>query len=220
MRVVLISGKIGSGKDTTAGILTRLLKDRGYNVFPIAFADPIKKAAAFLSGEEVGVYYTREGKDGNIDTKDTRRRLIVAIGEGATGVDPHIFARFTLKAGKEQIGNTKKSILLITDLRKKAELEHVEDNEDTYIVRLKGSFEPTKNEELAKAPIECELDYLDDYITNQNAAWYDNAAILKLRCTIPDRLAEGEKEATINRQRNLELLAVTADSIVKRFDNK
>lgn len=42
MRVVMISGKAGSGKDTTAKLMKEKLEARGYRVLITHFADPVK----------------------------------------------------------------------------------------------------------------------------------------------------------------------------------
>lgn len=48
--VILISGKAEHGKSTTAGIVKRILEERGYKVAKIAFADYVKQTAQLLFG--------------------------------------------------------------------------------------------------------------------------------------------------------------------------
>ena len=129
MKVILLSGKIGSGKDTVAGVLTRLLKERNYNVELFAFADPLKHSVAYLRDESRNLFYSRQGKDGSgHEDQDIRRQLLVAIGEAACEIDPFIFCRKTKAIMENQQVRGSKQIFIITDLRKETELNFAIDN--------------------------------------------------------------------------------------------
>lgn len=163
MKLVLISGKIGSGKDTTCGVLTRLIQQQGYTVKSLAFADVLKRAVAYVRREGIELYYSRAGKDS--DDGGTRRRLLNAVGKAFNQIDPGIFVRFALQDIREDGSNRSKTVYIITDLRLKEEILGVFDErkplDDITVIRLIGSFEPCPNPEVANSVIETDLDFLD-----------------------------------------------------------
>ena len=69
--LILISGKIGSGKDTVADQLIKLnRKERWYGLkywkpkmVKISFADRLKFAAAYIAGSNIADMYSQEGKN-------------------------------------------------------------------------------------------------------------------------------------------------------------
>lgn len=221
MKVILLSGKIGSGKDTVAGVLTRLLKERNYDVKLFAFADPLKYSVAYLRDKSRDLFYSRQGKDGSgHEDQEIRRQLLVAIGEAACEVDPFIFCRKTKAIMENQQVRGSKQIFIITDLRKETELNFAIDNFQQYIIRLKGSFEPTTNKKIANAPIETELDYLDDtepnyYIgTNQHFVSND-LSVINLKDVREGKVAPEDIEP--NKRYNIQLLDHILDVAIENF---
>lgn len=61
-RLILISGKYDTGKDTLANTLQHYFKMRGMHVQHEKFADALKEAAAIITGERKVDQYTDEGK--------------------------------------------------------------------------------------------------------------------------------------------------------------
>lgn len=58
MKLIGISGKAGSGKDTVADYLFEK-----YGFLKIAFADPLKSAASDIFGVNLGMFYDRDAKE-------------------------------------------------------------------------------------------------------------------------------------------------------------
>lgn len=217
MKIILVSGKIGSGKDTTVGILTRLLKQKGYNVSFAAYADPLKNAVSYMRNEDKGLYYSRDGKDKDDD--QIRRRMLVAVGEAANKVDPTIFSRFLIDTQKELCKGKKNHILIVSDLRKKAEWEHTMSGHPSYTIRLKGSFKPCTIKEIAEAPIECELDFLDERLDGYpcNLACDERLAVLQ---PLPTDVTDvGEEMSNHNKRLNIDYLTEIVDEFIDIFYN-
>lgn len=214
MKVLCISGKIGSGKDVTASIVTRLLQQRGYSVYQTAYAKPLKHVINYLMNEDIGVYNSGNSKD--TERKGLARRLLVSVGEAATREDIDIFARNVLNEAANAVKGKKKTIVLITDLRKRSEWTYTRRNSDCYTIRLKGSFEPCTIPEIANAPIECDLDHLDDFI-NDELVISDSLAIFQpLRTSYGKRHVERtDVDLEANKRINLRALNNIIDDVIE-----
>lgn len=213
MKVIMISGKIGSGKNTTAAIIKRLLEEQGYTVILKALAEPLKKAVAYMRGEKEGLFHDRNSKDKDDDS--LRRKLLIGVGEVMTNNDSHVFARWVFDAAKEEIGSKKKHILIITDLRKASELFYYQACAINYTIRLKGSFVPYTNPEIAKANIECELDHLDDLLQNDGVLCLgDSISVLKPYCT-NSNTGLSDKDIERNKQKNINAYKIIINEAIK-----
>jgi hypothetical protein len=90
IRILLISGWAGTGKDTVAALT-------GYR--RIAFADPLKQHVAALSGIPLSVFHSRE-KDRPLPIRNriypdarTPRDILLAHARAARAIDPDVYAR-------------------------------------------------------------------------------------------------------------------------------
>ena len=68
VKLIGLSGRRGSGKDTVARLLQQLQPERQWQV--LSFGDAIKDVCAALAGEAVAPYYSQAGK----------RELVPAFG--------------------------------------------------------------------------------------------------------------------------------------------
>jgi len=59
-QLIGMSGRRGSGKDTVARLLQQLQPERNWQIR--SFGDAIKSVCAALTGEDVGPYYSQQGK--------------------------------------------------------------------------------------------------------------------------------------------------------------
>lgn len=208
MKIIAISGKVGSGKDTTANILHRLLKERGYGVKSFAFADRLKQAVAFISGEDIGVFYSREGKDG----KDNKRKLLNAVGKAIASVEKLTLTLSTYKDIRKFFEGKRKQVAIVTDLRLTHEYEYLmnDKDNDVVIIRLKGSFKPCPDEDINKSNTECDLDFLDDIAKDQpfRHTIADNVVVVEpFDVTMDDELIVRH-----HKQLNIELLEDILDN--------
>lgn len=163
MKVILISGKSGSGKDTFASFAREELKNRNLRILTIHFADMVKEYAK--------LYYNW---DGNKDKQG--RQLLQYIGTDMVrkyypNYWAELVAKFIAAAGK----NDDFDVVLIPDLRFLNEYKKVKKyNKDCITIRINklnddGTFifNPTLTEEQNQHPSECELDdYCCDYMIN------------------------------------------------------
>lgn len=79
-KLLAITGLAGSGKDTIADYLWE-----EYGYLKIAFADPLKAAAAAMFGLDVEAFYDRELKERPVEPWGTTpRRLLQLLGTEAT----------------------------------------------------------------------------------------------------------------------------------------
>lgn len=58
--IISISGRRGAGKNTLADLIEKLQPEKNWRVN--AFADPLKKIAAYMTGLQLRELYTQEGK--------------------------------------------------------------------------------------------------------------------------------------------------------------
>jgi dephospho-CoA kinase len=91
MKIILLSGFAGAGKDTVASIL---VKQKGYTRF--AFADPIKEEMATELNLPVDVFHTVEGKRRVVNGK-TLRQYCIDHGERRRSEDPEYWVKETAK---------------------------------------------------------------------------------------------------------------------------
>ena len=219
MRIIFISGKIGSGKDTTASIVSRLVQQKGYNPVQLHFAQPLKQAVAFMRGENVGLYYNRNAKDGDAETTNARRQMLVNVGAAMTTIDPHVFAKFLINAAKTECRSTKKAVFIVSDLRFKKELQYCIGNSNHYIIRLKGSFKPSKDETILTSKSEIDLDYLDEFKPVEFDYYGSSLAVLQLEPT-DNEVAPGltAKEIQDNKVRNALCISQAVDTAFNGFE--
>lgn len=83
MKLIGISGKAGSGKDTIADYL---FERHGF--LKISFADPLKAAASKIFGVNLAIFYDRDKKESPLEYWNmTPRRMLQLLGNEA--VKPH-----------------------------------------------------------------------------------------------------------------------------------
>ena len=221
LKVILISGKIGSGKDTTANMLHRILKEQGNSPVVRNLSAPLKKAVAYITGEDEGLFYSRAHKGGEQDEKDRRRRLLVDVGKAVTNVDTDAFSKFTFNEMLHSC-KPKGAIGIVSDIRHKAELDYFEKHCDAFVVRLVGSFEPCTNEEVANSPSETELDYLDELlIPGTNIGLAGNKMAIQLHCT-NSLIDKHASELTMANRKafNVRILEEVAMNAIGHFKSK
>ena len=92
IRILLVSGWAGSGKDAVAAAVT------GYR--RVAFADPLKCHVAAIAGLLVSVFHDRAAKDRTLyrpcpsyPTARTPRDILLQHAAAARAIDPDVYAR-------------------------------------------------------------------------------------------------------------------------------
>lgn len=131
MKIIGLSGKIGSGKSTFAAILKELLREEGYIVEERNFADKLKK----ICFELTGVYgYTQEEKNIYIADYDKNvGEILQQIGTEAlrNNFDKDVWVKSTLRALNPNV------YYIIGDLRFENEAEILR-SRGALLVRLNG----------------------------------------------------------------------------------
>jgi len=141
MKIVLISGYIGSGKTTFANYLKDYLNKKGCYTEKLAFADKVKQIA-----KEDFLW------DGKKDKKG--RRLLQVIGtEAGREYDPDIWVKYMLKAIRDLPIDP--SVVVIDDWRFPNEYYSLASYYDVYTVRVLGK------ERISDHPSETSLDNSD-----------------------------------------------------------
>lgn len=95
MKIVLVTGWVGSGKDTFANVL---VKHKGYRRF--AFADPIKEQIAAEHNVPLELLHTQSGKQTVVNGK-TLRQHCIDLGESKRREDSEHWGKQIAKQIKE-----------------------------------------------------------------------------------------------------------------------
>ncbi len=112
MKIVLVTGWVGSGKDTFANVL---VKHKGYRRF--AFADPIKEMVAQEHKIPIELLHTQVGKQTVVDGK-TLRQHCIDLGESKRREDIQYWGKMIA----QQIQESNCQKVVISDWRLLPEL--------------------------------------------------------------------------------------------------
>lgn len=166
MKVFLISGKAGHGKDTFAGMLQKELEALGGKVLMPHFADLVK-------------FYAQKYLNWNGEKDETGRQLLQAIGNNSFRQSfPSYWAEITAKCVNVMGEYFGFDYAIIPDTRYPNEIDVVKEyNSDTVTVRIVRYNEDStiwENEELTQKqkenPSETSLDnYAFDYIIENHS---------------------------------------------------
>jgi hypothetical protein len=136
IRVLLVSGWAGAGKDTVAAACT------GYR--RVAFADPLKRHAAGLAGLQESVFHDRTVKDRTLPrrcpyypTARTPRDILLQHAAAARAEDPDVYAR---EIAEEIRANPNIRGWVISDWRYRREYEFLSSalpSRDYQLVRVR-----------------------------------------------------------------------------------
>ena len=87
--IIGIAGFRRSGKDTLARAIAAVAQSRGMATAIVAFADPLRQAAAAAYGVNVAEFIDDELKDTVVEAWGiTRRQMLINLGEAMRGIDP------------------------------------------------------------------------------------------------------------------------------------
>ncbi|MDQ2771619.1 MAG: hypothetical protein M3Y54_14100 [Bacteroidota bacterium] len=90
IRLIGLSGRRGSGKDTVAQLIRQLQPERLWHIR--SFGDSIKGVCAALSGEDVTPYYSQEGKAERVPAFGrTRGELLQQVGSALRAWEPLVW---------------------------------------------------------------------------------------------------------------------------------
>ena len=114
-RIIAISGKYGTGKDTLTYAIMKKLTERNFQVEHIKFADPLKKSCALISGLPFEDAYTDEGKSKMISSLNmTMGRLQQVMG---TILREHLHPNIWITPVIEFCKNNPNKYCIISDCR-------------------------------------------------------------------------------------------------------
>jgi hypothetical protein len=175
IKFIGISGKIGSGKDTTAlelrTIINTYFKDSLIkpDVHIRYFADPLKEIVSILTGVEINKLYTQEGKNIYVESFEmTTGEMLQKIGTDVmrNNFDDNVWIKSLLNNYNSYPKNT---LWIIPDVRFENEYDLI--NENGIMIRIEGDpalVRANSNRDL-KHISETALDNSDfEYIINNN----------------------------------------------------
>jgi len=158
-KIIAISGAMGSGKSTMASELVTAL-----HATEIAFADPLKKAAAILFGVDVSTFHTQEGKAAmspkwGLTHRDMLQKFGTEAIRGTFGGD---FWVLRAKLAIEAAGAAGSKYVVLSDCRFEDEAAWVRATGGIiiHVIRPNNPFTTTGGEEHAS-----EKGYPDKYKT-------------------------------------------------------
>lgn len=106
--IVGIGGFRRSGKDTFARVVADVARERGFAVATIAFADPLRHAAAAAYGVDVSIFTDDARKDTVCDAWSiTYRQMLINLGEAMRSVDPDHWVKAWRQSVAGQIRNAR-----------------------------------------------------------------------------------------------------------------
>jgi dephospho-CoA kinase len=175
IKFIGISGKIGSGKDTSALELRTIINNHFKNevikpdVYIRYFADPLKEITSILSGVEINKLYTQEGKNIYVESFEmTTGEMLQKIGTDVmrNHFDNDIWIKALLNNYYTYPKNT---IFILPDVRFENEYNLV--NENGIMIRINGDpalVRANSNRDLNHIS-ETALDNADfEYVINNN----------------------------------------------------
>ncbi|MBD2769572.1 hypothetical protein IC235_16915 [Hymenobacter sp. BT664] len=90
IRLIGMSGRRGSGKDTVARLLQRQQPERNWQIR--SFGDSIKAVCAALTGEDVAPYYSQKGKAQIVPVfQRTRGEMLQQVGQALRAWEPLVW---------------------------------------------------------------------------------------------------------------------------------
>jgi tRNA uridine 5-carbamoylmethylation protein Kti12 len=140
MKIIALKGKNGSGKSTVAAMLAKKLDEKGVSNKVLSFAEPLKKIVNYIYDDVID-FENRKEKENNRNLLETTADAIkssFSFNPFAKEVLNSIY-NFDTELAMVDILREKQSVIIISDLRFKDELEVLgnwieEELEDEVIV--------------------------------------------------------------------------------------
>ena len=183
--IIGIAGFKRCGKDTLARAIAAAAQSRGMATAIIAFADPLRQAAAAAYGLNVAEFTDDALKDRVVEAWGiTRRQMLINLGEAMRGVDPDHWVKAWRRAvdavrwqiGGDRLGNSpsildypKVRIVITPDLRRVNEAQAIHEAQGiNVLLRRSGvTWDGHINEALAEV-----AQHRDDALAAQIGAKY------------------------------------------------
>jgi hypothetical protein len=125
MRLIGISGKFMSGKDTLAEILSKQYEKIGKKTKILKFADSLKQICSILGGTDLEDQYTQDGKMKMNAANMTNGRLQQIVG---TTLREHVNENIWIFPVIEYYKKNPDTVCIISDCRFKNEAEEIRKN--------------------------------------------------------------------------------------------
>jgi dephospho-CoA kinase len=140
MVIIALKGKNGSGKSTVAAMLAKKLDEKGISNKVLSFAEPLKKIVNYIYDDVID-FENRKEKESNRNLLETTADAIkssFSFNPFAKEILNSIY-KFDTELARVDIWREKQSVIIISDLRFKDELEVLgncieEELEDELIV--------------------------------------------------------------------------------------
>lgn len=186
--IIGIGGLKRSGKDTFARILAEVARERGLAPVILAFADPVRQAAAAAYGVDVSSFTDDARKDTICEAWGvTYRQMLINLGEAMRDVDADHWAKAWRRAVVQR-SRTRESdkplLVLVPDLRRVNEVQAIHDAGGLTVLMRRPGVEWNGHETEVLAHL---AQHRDDAKAGALGLWYadDNAMSLHYNPTTP-----------------------------------
>jgi hypothetical protein len=170
-KIIGISGKLGSGKDTVGLMINSIMPQ--YKLF--SFADNVKKITSIITSTPIELQYSRAGKKTVINSSKnlTISNYQQLIGEGLRNIiDENIWI--------DSVLSNPEPYKIITDVRYKNEAYKIIEN-NGIIIRIEKDFIDIEDGRDKNHISECDLDdFKFEYILNNNSSMEELENNLKI----------------------------------------
>lgn len=151
-KVILLSGKKGSGKDTSAGFIQSYLESKGKTVLTLALADSLKYVCLdlhrFFYGSDLTIDSFYNSKDTQFDAlcsggPTTLRNIMQTVGTDI--IRKHLGDDVFVDAVKNRILNTAYDFYIVTDCRFDNEINKLKGDYSAVIEIVRNSIQSIDN---------------------------------------------------------------------------
>jgi hypothetical protein len=160
-KIIGLTGKKRSGKDTSATMLIDIVNDHYYDVIVLSFAEPLKKAVSILFNLEI----TESNKEiKNENWNASPRQLLQLTGDKMRELYPDIFIK-NVHIQIEKYLNDKNYCIIVTDIRYNQEAELIK-SLGGKIIKLERTINNNNNNDTHSSEQDIKDEYLDYVIYN------------------------------------------------------
>lgn len=211
--IIGISGFRRSGKDTLARAIAAVAQARGMATAIIAFADPLRQAAAAAYGIDAAEFTNDLLKDSVVEAWGiTRRQMLINLGEAMRGIDPDHWVKAWRRAviqvrwqvGGDRLWNSpsildypKLRLIIAPDLRfiRETNVIHSLGGLNVLLRRDGVTWDGHINEALAQV-----AQHRDDALAVQIGAWYQASNAMSIADSTSRRIFDCDVDNPVSRR--------------------
>lgn len=209
--IIGIAGFKRCGKDTLARAIAAVAQSRGMATAIIAFADPLRQAAAAAYGIDAAEFTNDLLKDSIVEAWGlTRRQMLINLGEAMRGIDVDHWVKawrravgwtpaqhYQPKANPWAGGTYHPTLIVAPDLRfiREANAIHALNGLNVLLRRDGVTWDGHLNEALAQV-----AQHRDDALAAQIGAWYQASNAMSIAATLSRRIFDCDVDNPVSRR--------------------